>query len=200
MMRPALSLEWLDPLYYSLFDHERFASRLRRSSALLISSFAVAALVALCEAVAFALIISDRGRGYLSSILYGWILLFSVRTIVLLLRSSAASLVLEMKGHEHSYSDRIALHNYALFLKAFILPFSFIASLFPVGGGVLFVLAWSVLSLFSFISVVQSGRHIHSIDFGTSLLVSITSSLALFFLSIFTVIVFSLFIISFFIR
>jgi len=198
MMRPAMTLEWLDPLYFSLFDHERFASRLRRSPAVTLFSFAVAAIVALCEAVSISIVISGRGAGYLSTILYGWLLLFFVRSVLLLLRSSVASLVLQFRGHEHSFSDRIALSNFALFVKSFILPFSFIAFILPAGGGLLFFAAWSFLSLLSFVCVVQSGRHVHSIDFGTSLLVSLTSSIILYFLFFVLSIISALFLISFF--
>lgn len=198
MMRPSLTFEWIDPLYFSIFDHERFASRVKRSSSILVSSFVITAFVSFCEIASIILLMKNKGSGYISTFLYGGLLLFFIRLLFLLIRTGVASVILDVKKNENVFSDRIALANYTLSVKVLILPFAFIFSLLPSAAVFFLFVTWSILSLLSFFLLVKGGKTVHDIDTGTSFVVSICSSLSIWFFFIVIFIVSSLFTFSFF--
>lgn len=199
MIRPALTLEWIDPLFFSLFDHERFAARIKRSSAIVIVSFAIPLFVCLCEAVSLAILFTKKGGGYMSSTLYGWLLLFLIRLSSNLFKSSIASVILDLSGHSHNFSERVILTNFAQFAKAFALPFAILSTLLPSGGVLLFVLSYISLTIYSFILQVRTSERIHNVDFGNALTVAIVSSVAVWCFTAAILILPFLFTVSFFI-
>lgn len=163
------TLQWADVLIYSLLDPRAMYRCIRDRLPFRISfTFIIPAMVSLSELVAISLV---AGRSGFISLAYGWIFLFLIFSISIIVTTSLMDLSGQFLGFKGNAKELIAVVNLSLFPKIFLLPAVYIFVIIDFAPAFFYCFFSFVLFIWSSIIVVLGISEMHRASFGNSLFV-----------------------------
>ena len=169
------TLQWADVLIYSLLDPRAMYRYVRdRRTFPIHITFIIPALACLSEIVTFALV---SGRSSHGGFAYGWIFLFILISVSIIIAASLMDLTAQFLGFKGNAKEFIAVINLSLFPKIFLLPAAYIFIIIDFAPVFFYCLFSFCLFIWSSIIEILSISEMHRASFGNSLFIYVFPTL-----------------------
>jgi hypothetical protein len=193
MMEYIKSLKWIDYFYFCIFEPRRLVNLISRKEGnpFLLGLFIVF-IASLFWIISFSMLGSET-RFFYYKISYGWIFIFLILILNIIIFSSLMDLFCQFRTHPGSIMQLINLVNFSFFPVLFILPVVIIfttINFVPVFFYLFFII---VLHTWQAMIIIQGISEIHQISFGESI---VTFSLPFIFVGLITFFLLILFFIN----
>ncbi|MCP4135442.1 MAG: hypothetical protein GY754_31020 [bacterium] len=162
------SLKWTDFFLYALVSPRKLYRQIEKNDpAPFLLSFFVPAFLVFVELVTLATLLP----GIYRVMFYGWIIGLLLLLLQVVVGSSLMDLTAQFFGYEGKGKEVIALFNFALFPKIFLLPLVYMAAVIDFHT-VFFYIVFSIgLFIWSAFIIIEGISEMHSAEFGKSLLI-----------------------------
>ncbi|MCU0822813.1 MAG: hypothetical protein MUC95_10160 [Spirochaetes bacterium] len=188
MMDYFKSLEWVDYYFFSIIDPRRLMNLITRSEGSpFLMGYITLAVVSVMNILTFSLI-SRQSSFFYQKVTYGWILIFLLLVLFVIVYASMVDLFCQFRGKQGNAKAILNLMNISFFTHALILPLFFIFKVInfaPIFFLVLFILAvyiWQALIITLGIS------ELHQTEFAESLVSFLFPSILIGVIIFFTII------------
>jgi hypothetical protein len=173
MMETIKSLRWVDYYFFTLVDPRKLAANIIRGvpNPLALSLMVVAA-VAIIEILASS-ILGIQTPFFYYKITYGWILLFLVFLLIIIILSSLIDLTCQFLGYEGNVRVIVFLMCFSLLPITLLLPAVYVFRIFHFAPLFFYVFFSLCLFLWSAIIIILGISEIHKTSFSKSVMIFI---------------------------
>jgi hypothetical protein len=173
MIETIKSLRWIDYYFFALVDPRKLATHIIRGvpSPLPLSLIAVA-MAAFIEIMTSS-ILGIQTPYFYYKITYGWILLFIVTLLIIIILSSLIDLTSQFLGYSGNVRVIISLMGFSLLPKTLLLPMVYIFRIFHFAPLFFYVFLSVFLFIWSAIIIILGISEINNISFSKSFMVFI---------------------------
>jgi len=164
------SLQWIDYYFFAIIDPRRLANLVsREEGSPFFIGWLTAAVVLIIEILAFSLIGTETPYFYYK-ITYGWILVFILMALVIVITAALIDLFCQFRGHPGKVKAILSLINISFFPLTFLLPLYFIFMVVQFAPIFFFILSFLGLSLWQAAIIILGLSELHNMEFSESLI------------------------------
>ena len=184
------SLRWTDYFFLCLFDPRRLVNLIgKREGNPFLLGLLIVFVVSLFEIISLSLFGTENYFFYYK-ISYGWILVFIIVFLKIIIFSSLVDLFCQFREHPGSIMKIINLVCFSFFPLIFLLPVVVIATTLNIVPIVFFILVTILLHFWQAMIIIQGISEIYQMGFGESLVMFLSPILFIGLITLFIIILF----------
>ncbi|MFH0975835.1 MAG: hypothetical protein V1874_08640 [Spirochaetota bacterium] len=169
MMEYIKSLKWIDYFYFCIFEPRRLVNLIgRKEGSPFLMGLVIVFIVSLFEIISFSMLGSET-RFFYYKITYGWVFVFLIFILEIIVLSSLMDLFCQFRAHPGSIMLIINLVTFSFFPLFFILPVVIIFTTINFVPVFFYMFFTVLLHSWQAMIIIQGISEIHQISFGESL-------------------------------